>query len=52
MRSKNDKKNRAIEHIGRVQRNKYDEIRYLERHSKTFATETMLPGIVTVIPPC
>ena len=26
MRSKNGKKNRAIEHIGCVQRNKYDEI--------------------------
>ena len=35
------KKNRAIEHIRRVQCNKYDEIRYLERHSKTFTMETI-----------
>ena len=33
------KKNRAIEHIGCVQFNKYDEIQYLEQHSKTFAME-------------
>ena len=31
------KKNPAIEHIGRVQHNKYDEMQYLERHSKTVA---------------
>ena len=38
---KKKKKNRAIEHIGRVQRNKYDEIQYLQQHSKTFAMETI-----------
>ena len=35
------KKNRAFKHMGGVQRNKYDEIRFLERHSKTFALETI-----------
>ena len=35
------KKNRTIEHIGHVQRDKYDEIRYLERHAETFAMKTI-----------
>ena len=35
------KKNRAIEHIGHVQRNEYDEVRYLERHLKAFAMEAI-----------
>ena len=35
------KKNRVIEHIIRVQPNKYDEIQYLKRHAKTFAMETI-----------
>ena len=41
MRSKNDKKNWAIKHIGRVQWNKYDEVQYLKRQAKTYAMETI-----------
>ena len=35
MRCKDDQKHRAVKHIGRVQRNKHNEIRYFERHAKT-----------------